>query len=117
MIEVPAASAANPPLPPEGNPHVTLRVVKARDCQLRQLETNGIKTGPRSNVETDEEILEAIAAPFEAGRQLQKISAKHLKLTTRGYHRVFRVTLTVADLEGAKTVRRCHIAEALAYRG
>ena len=38
------------------------------------------------------------------------------ELTARGYHRVLRVARTLADLEGAATVARIHVAEALSYR-
>jgi magnesium chelatase family protein len=37
-------------------------------------------------------------------------------LSARGYHRVLRVARTLADLEGAATVARHHVAEALSYR-
>ncbi|RMD86591.1 MAG: ATP-binding protein, partial [Alphaproteobacteria bacterium] len=37
-------------------------------------------------------------------------------LSARGYHRVLRVARTLADLEGAATIARSHIAEALSYR-
>jgi len=37
-------------------------------------------------------------------------------LSARGYHRVLRVARTLADLEGAASVARHHIAEALSYR-
>ncbi len=77
----------------------------------------GFTEGPRSNAETDGEVLETIAAPDDAGRNLLKSSAEHLGLTARGYHRVLRVARTIADLEGAETMRRCHVAEVLAYRG
>jgi magnesium chelatase family protein len=39
-----------------------------------------------------------------------------MQLTARGYHRVLKVARTLADLDGAETVRRLHVAEALSYR-
>ena len=39
-----------------------------------------------------------------------------LRLTARGYHRVLRVARTIADLDGSETIRKPHIAEAVAFR-
>jgi magnesium chelatase family protein len=39
-----------------------------------------------------------------------------MQLTARGYHRVLKVARTLADLDGADSVRRLHVAEALSYR-
>ena len=39
-----------------------------------------------------------------------------MHLTARGYHRVLRVARTIADMEGADTVGRVHVAEAVSYR-
>jgi len=39
-----------------------------------------------------------------------------MRLSARGYHRVLKVARTIADLDGAGTVGRPHLAEALAYR-
>ncbi|MEE8226571.1 MAG: ATP-binding protein, partial [Kiloniellales bacterium] len=50
------------------------------------------------------------------GRSLLAEATGRLKLTARGYHRVLKVARTVADLEGADSVRRIHVAEALSFR-
>ena len=57
-----------------------------------------------------------MAAPEAEGRRLLTEAAEAMKLSARGYHRVLRVARSLADLEGAKAVRRPHIAEALTYR-
>ena len=119
LIEVPPVSVADLSLPPpkEGSESVAKRVAEARGRQLDRLDAMDIENAPRSNAETDGEVLETVAAPDEAGRKLLKTSAEQLRLTARGYHRVLRVARTIADLDGADSVRRCHVAEALAYRG
>jgi len=43
------------------------------------------------------------------GRALLARAAERLRLSARGYHRVLRVARTLADVEGAPTVRR-HLA-------
>ncbi len=37
-------------------------------------------------------------------------------LSARGYHRVLKVARTLADLDGAETTSRIHLAEALSFR-
>jgi magnesium chelatase family protein len=57
-----------------------------------------------------------VATPESAGKKLLTEAAERLKLSARGYHRVLRVARTLADLDGAATVARLHVAEALSYR-
>ena len=44
-------------------------------------------------------------------------AAERLRLSARGYHRVLKLARTLADLDGAASVGRIHLAEALSYRG
>ncbi|HXI87573.1 MAG TPA: ATP-binding protein, partial [Parvularculaceae bacterium] len=43
-------------------------------------------------------------------------AAEKLGFSARGYTRILRLARTLADLEGADSVRRRHIAEAVSYR-
>ena len=43
-------------------------------------------------------------------------AADAMRLSARGYTRVLRVARTLADLDGAATVWRVHLAEAISYR-
>ena len=43
-------------------------------------------------------------------------AADAMRLSARAYTRMLRVARTIADLAGAETVGRIHVAEALSYR-
>ncbi len=113
-VEVESVSAADLTLPPpaEGSAQVAARVQAARALQTARLEG----TGGRTNAQLDGEMLEAHATPDEPGRKLLAQAAEAMRLSARGYTRMLRVARTIADLSGAETVGRIHVAEALSYR-
>ena len=113
-VEVPAVSPADLSLPPpaEGSAEIARRVAAARAIQSERYRT----LEPRTNAEADGELLQKIAAPDAAGRQLLTEAAERMRLSARGWHRVLRVARTLADLDGQDAVRRIHVAEALSYR-
>ncbi|MBM3491451.1 MAG: YifB family Mg chelatase-like AAA ATPase [Alphaproteobacteria bacterium] len=117
-IEVPAVAAGDLALPPaaEGSAQVAARIAAARERQARRYARLAPGSGIRRNAEADGELLRQVAAPDDAGRKLLVGAAERLKLSARGYHRVLRVALTLADLTGEDAVRRLHVAEALGYR-
>jgi magnesium chelatase family protein len=49
-------------------------------------------------------------------RELAEKASDKLRLSPRGFTRTLRVARSIADLAGAKAVRRADVAEALAYR-
>ncbi|MBV9554200.1 MAG: YifB family Mg chelatase-like AAA ATPase [Alphaproteobacteria bacterium] len=117
-IDVPAVSPADLALPPpaEASADVAERVAAARARQTARYAKLPADRRVRTNAEADGELLDRIATPEEAGRTLMARAAERLRLSARGYHRVLRVARTLADLDGAATVARRHIAEALSYR-
>ena len=113
-VEVAAVSAADLVLPPpsEGSAEVAARIRAAREVQTRRYNGHGVRT----NAEADGPTLDAVAAPDEPGRKLLAQASEAMRLSARGYTRVQRVARTIADLAGAETVGRVHVAEALSYR-
>ena len=115
-VDVPAVDVADLALPPpaETSADVAARVAKARAIQSDRY--RGIDT-VRTNAEADGALLEDIAKPDAAGLTLLRDAADAMKLSARGYHRVLKLARTLADLDGAASVGRIHLAEALSYRG
>jgi magnesium chelatase family protein len=113
-IHVGAVSAADLILPPpsEGSAEVALRVQAARDIQLARYGDTHVRVNARATPSQIEEV----AKPDAAGRELLAQAAHKMGLSARGYHRVLKVARTIADLDGAETVRRAHLAEALSYK-
>ena len=52
----------------------------------------------------------------DAARSLLQTAAQRLVLSARAFHRVLKVSRTIADLDGADTISVSHLAEALQYR-
>ena len=118
-VDVPAVSPADLSLPParENSAAVAARVARVRALQRERFAKLGNgERAIRTNGEADGDLLEKVAAPDAAGRQLLMQAAERLKLSARGYHRVLRVARTLADMDGGDGVKRVHIAEALSYR-
>jgi magnesium chelatase family protein len=116
-IEVPAVSAADliHPAPSEPSADIAARVAMARDLQARRY---GALGAPhiRCNAQAAASLIEEAASPDATGGRLLQDAAEAMQLSARGYHRVLKVARTLADLDGAETVARLHIAEALSYR-
>ena len=116
-VEVPAVTAADLilPAPAEGSREVAERVARAREVQQSRYAALGLPH-VRSNSAAQGPVLEDVAKPDPAGLTLLRDAADAMRLSARGYHRVLRVARTLADLDGAETVGRIHLAEALSYR-
>ena len=116
-IEVPAVTAADLILPPpaEGSREVAARVARARDIQAERYATLG-HPNVLANAQANGPLLEQVTRLDKSGLSLLRDAADAMQLSARGYHRVLRVARTLADLDGAETVGRVHLAEALSYR-
>ena len=116
-IEVPALAAADliRPSASETSAEVAERVAASRAIQTeRYLQLGASRI--RCNAQAGADLIEQVAAPERAGVRLLEDAATAMQLSARGYHRVLKLARTLTDLDGAETVARIHIAEALSYR-
>ncbi|TMJ12621.1 MAG: ATP-binding protein [Alphaproteobacteria bacterium] len=113
-VDVQAVAAADLVLPPpaEGSAEVRERVRAAREVQTRRYAAHAIRT----NAEADGDLLDEVATPDDPGRRLLAQAAEAMRLSARGFHRILRVSRTIADLAASEGVGRIHVAEALSYR-
>ncbi|MEC3862610.1 YifB family Mg chelatase-like AAA ATPase [Mesobacterium sp. TK19101] len=114
-VEVPPVSFSDLDLPASGDSSAT---VAARVAAARRVQSARFKATQdnRTNADAEGQLLEDIARPDAAGRDLLLKAADRFGLSARGYHRILRVARTIADLDGDTDLRRPHVAEALSYR-
>ncbi|MEM9763745.1 MAG: YifB family Mg chelatase-like AAA ATPase [Pseudomonadota bacterium] len=111
-IDVPAVSPDTLSMRPHGD--TSARVARRVAAARAVAEARG--GSGATNALLEGKALEAACQPDEEGQALLSKAAEKLRLSARGYHRVLRLARTIADLEGASSVRRPHIAEAVSYR-
>ena len=113
-LAVPTAEADVPPPPPSGEPSISVRtrVIAARARQ--QLRLAG--TGMTCNAELTPAAVRDHCQPDGAAEGLLRTAVQRLHLSARGYHRVLKLSRTIADLAGADAIGAPHVAEALQYR-
>lgn len=115
-MEVPAVSAGDLIRPgrSESSAAVAERVARARSIQQGWFERLGVSG--TTNAACPTALVENIARPDAAGMALLSDASDRLGLSARAYHRVLKVARTLADLDGAETVGRLHLAESISYR-
>lgn len=109
-IELPAVTPADLAAPGAGEDtaSVAARVAHAREAQTARAST--------TNAALADADLSAVAAPDAEGGALLSRACETLALSARAYMRILRVARTLADLDGANSVARRHIAEAISFR-
>jgi magnesium chelatase family protein len=116
-LEVPAVSTADMIRPANGerSEGVAARVSAARDRQRARFAALGLN-GIYTNAQCPAGRIEEAAKAEPAAMALMGQAAEKLGLSARGFHRVLKVALTLADLDGRDSVARIHVAEALSMR-
>jgi magnesium chelatase family protein len=83
-------------------------VIKTRETQLQR--------SGKLNHALDNHDLETWCMPEPKGMQLLHRAIDQLGLSARAYHRILKVSRTIADLDNSEAVTINHVAEAISYR-
>ena len=115
-VDVPSVTALDliQPGPSEPSEAVAARVDAARAAQRERYRALGEPI--LVNAHASNAVIERVAAPDAGGAKLLREAAERMRFSARAYHRVLKVARTLADLAGAETVGRVHLAEAISYR-
>ena len=114
-VDVPPVAFTDLGLPATGERSETVaaRVATARSLQHDRFANHA---GVSINADASGDLLEKIAQPCAEAKELIQKVAERFRLSARGYHRVLRVARTIADLEGAESLSKTHVAEAISFR-
>lgn len=118
FFDTPPVTAADLalPAPAEGTREVAERVAKARIIQAKRFENVADTSVRPVNADLSTRQIDELCQPDEGGAKLLSQAATQFSLSARAYHRVLKVSRTIADLDGSREIRRMHLAEALTYR-
>ena len=96
----------------EPSTRIRERIEKARQVQRQRF------TGTKllSNADMGPREVREYCALDETGKALIKAAMRQLGLSARAFHRILKVSRTIADLAGSERIETAHLAEALQYR-
>ena len=91
---------------------VRKRVIKARANQSKRFKAKKIV----ANSEMSNRDIRELCKIEDSAVAILKQALIKLSLSARGYHKVIKVSQTIADLEGKEEIGKNHVLEALQYR-
>ena len=96
----------------ESSAAVRARVLAAREFQAVRFQDSGLIC----NADMTPAHIREYCLLDEAGKSLMRTAMAQLGMSARSFHRVLKLSRTIADLAGAEQIQAAHLAEALQYR-
>lgn len=96
----------------ETSQEIRKRVLQARRVQLNRYQNEMI----HFNSELTPGLIKKYCVLKEEEKQLLEDVFLKLNLSARAYHRILKVSRTIADIEGEENITRKHLSEAICYR-
>jgi magnesium chelatase family protein len=87
-------------------------ILRARELQKQRLKARGVT----ENAQMSARDLEETITLTPEIQDILRMSSQKLNLSPRSYHRLIKVSRTIADLDGAELIEPKHLYEALQYR-
>lgn len=97
----------------ETSAEIRARVIAARQ---RQAERFAGQPHLRTNADMTAKQVQALCQLTPEAKQLLEISVRRMQLSARAYHRVLKLSRTIADLAASALIDVTHVAEAVQYR-
>ena len=97
----------------ESTATVRARVGKARQRQQARFENS---PGLFANADMGPGEIQTFCVMSPEARQVLELSVRQMQLSARAYHRVMKLSRTIADLDAQEKIEVPHVAEALQYR-
>jgi magnesium chelatase family protein len=97
----------------ESSHDIRERVEEARRRQIARFDAHA---GLFANADMGVSEIDHFCRLDDEARQILTLSVRKLQLSARSYHRVLKLSRTIADLDGAADIQVPHVAEALQYR-
>ena len=93
-------------------------VIRGRVEAARQRQRERFREESRlqANADMGASDIRRFCQPEAAGKQLLDTTLRKMQLSARAYHRILKLSRTIADLAGSETIEITHIAEAIQYR-
>ena len=96
----------------EASDRIRKRVEKVHEIQRNRYQKENIQF----NGELKGNMIEAYCRTDAQGKALLEAAFDRMDFSARAYHRILKVSRTIADMEGSELIKKEHIGEALSYR-
>lgn len=104
----------------ESSESIRARVQAARNIQTKRYSSIRNSSIELSNIVCNADMrvgeIRQYCRVGDEGQRLMRLAMTQLDLSTRAYHRILKLSRTIADLAGSEKIQSMHLAEALLYR-
>jgi magnesium chelatase family protein len=96
----------------ESSKDIRKRVEGARERQNQRFKDSAAIT----NSDMKNKEIKEFCKLDDSSMELMRQAVQHMHLSARSYHRILKLSRTIADLDNSNDIKQVHVAEALQYR-